>query len=136
VLLGRAFGWLGEIYLLAGRPADARAAATRGRETAEQHGYRYERALCERVLGEVATAQGDWADAERLLGASVAEFERLEAEPELARAEAAQGRLARARGAPDEAAAAFARAAERFERCGMAWDLERVRQALRSGATR
>jgi tetratricopeptide (TPR) repeat protein len=134
VILGRAHAWLGEVLLVAGRDEAAYDAAARGEALSEAHGFLLEGAMCARVRGEACTALGAWEEAaEALLGARE-RLGALEAWPEWARAEAALGRLGRARG--DEALAAehLARAAERFAAMGMAWDLARTRGAAPEAA--
>jgi DNA-binding SARP family transcriptional activator len=134
VILGRAHAWLGEILLMLDRPEDAYAAAERGLALCEQHGYLLEAAMCARLRGEVCARLGAWAEGIEALEAARTSLADLEAWPEWARAEAALGRLLRARGDAAGALAHQERASRRFAAMGMEWDLGRSDAALASHA--
>lgn len=115
LLMGRTYGWLAEIYRLAGRLEDSRDAALAGLSLAQDAGNRFERALCQRQLGETFLALGDTAAAREQLDDAAAEFEAESALPELLRTRLAIAALAAATGdpaAPQLAAVARARLAD------------------------
>lgn len=132
IVMGRVYGWLGEIYLAAGRIDDARTATERGREISVAHGYLAEIALCDRVRGEVETAAGAYDDAAAFLDAARTRYAELDARPELARVDAALGHLAQAQGDGIKAAAHLRAAVDAFTAMEMAWDAAHVRDAVAS----
>lgn len=123
VVLGRAHGWLGEIYLLAGRLADAERAASDGRQICLTNGYLSEQGLCERVLGEACLAQGDLAGAAEHLAAALDVLERCQVRPELVRTRLALSRLATAQGDSEAAAAQREAAQALHDAMGLDWPL-------------
>lgn len=132
IVMGRVYGWLGEIYLAAGRYDDARTATERGREISVAHGYLAEIALCDRVRGEVETAAGAYDLAAEYLDAARTRYTECDARPELARVDAALGRLAEARGNTVKAAAHFRAARAAFAEMEMHWDAERIAATVES----
>jgi DNA-binding SARP family transcriptional activator len=130
IVMGRVYGWLGEIYLIAGRIDDARIATERGREISVAHGYLAEIALCDRVRGEVETAAGAYDAAASFLDAARTRYAELDARPERARVDAALGRLAEAQGDPIKAAAHRRAAFDAFTTLEMRWDAAHIADAL------
>lgn len=118
LLMGRTYGWLAEIYRIAGRLEDSRDAALLGLAQAEESGNSFERALCQRQLGETLTALGKYAEARENLEAAAAEFEVESALPELERTRLALSGLAAATGDPNAASLATA-ARNRLEAMGI-----------------
>jgi DNA-binding SARP family transcriptional activator len=134
IVMGRVYGWLGEILLIAGRTDEAREAAIRGREISLAHGYLAEAALCDRVQGEVEIAFGLYDRAAELLDNARAQYATLDARPELARVERALVLLAQARGVTMQASTHFRTALDAFIDLDMRWDADHT-QALRAGQT-
>ncbi len=132
IVMGRVYGWLGEIYLAAGRLDDARTATERGRDISVAHGYLAETALCDRVRGEVETAAGQYAAAAAFLDAARTRYAECDARPELARVDAALGRLAEAEGDIIKAAAHRRAALDAFTEMEMHWDAERIAMTVAS----
>ena len=130
IVMGRVYGWLGAIYLTAGRIADARTATERGREISIAHGYLAEAALCDRVQGEIETADGAYDRAAALLDTARTHYLELDALPELARVDAALGHLAQAQGDSIKAVAHFRAANDAFIALEMRWDAERVSRQM------
>jgi DNA-binding SARP family transcriptional activator len=126
VVMGRVYGWLGEIYLIAGRLDDARTATERGREISVAHGYIAEAALCDRVRGEVEIAAGAYDIAAEFLDSARTRYLELDARPEVARVDAALGRLAQAQGNTIKATAHFRAAQDAFIAMEMQWDAAQV----------
>ena len=127
--MGRVYGWLGEIYLIAGRLDDARTATERGRDISIAHGYLAEIALCDRVRGEVETAAGAYNAAASFLDDARTRYAALDARPELARVDAALGRLAEAQGNTVKATAHRRAAFDAFTTLEMQWDAAQVADA-------
>ncbi|MCA1725215.1 MAG: hypothetical protein LC748_13390 [Thermomicrobia bacterium] len=126
IVMGRVYGWLGEIYLIAGRLDDARDATERGRAISVAHGYLAEIALCDRVRGEVETAAGDYHAAAVFLDAARTGYLACDARPELARVNAALSRLAEAQGDTVKATVHARAALDAFTEMAMHWDAGQV----------
>jgi tetratricopeptide (TPR) repeat protein len=121
LLLGRAYGWLAEIYRIAGRLEESREAARLGMEQAKESGNSFEYALCRRQLGETLTALGEYEVARAELDAAAAEYETEGALPELERTRLALSVLAEATGDPNAGRLAAA-ARTRLEAMGIEVD--------------
>jgi DNA-binding SARP family transcriptional activator len=91
--LGRVTAWLGEAYLQAGDLERARELATRGLETTRESGHRYATAEARRILGRVAQARGELAEAETHLLAALDGFTAIEARVEIGRTHLALAQL-------------------------------------------
>jgi DNA-binding SARP family transcriptional activator/tetratricopeptide (TPR) repeat protein len=130
IVMGRVYGWLGEILHMAGRLDDAREAAIRGREISLAHGYLAEAALCDRVQGEIEAAFGLYDRAAELLENARAQYAALGARPEIARVERALGQLARARGDSIGATSHLRAALDDFTALDMRWDADHTRALL------
>lgn len=131
IVMGRIYGWLGEIYLMVGRIDEARTAAEHGREISLANGYLAEAALCDRVQGEIETAAGNVERAADYLDAARTQYAALGARPELARVDGALGRLALARGDGVKAIAHLRAAHEAFTAMAMHWDADAIAATLR-----
>jgi tetratricopeptide (TPR) repeat protein len=92
--------WLSEAYLLAGREADARAAAQRALALARQHKERGHEAYTLRLLGEIAAREDplDIGKAENHYRQALALAEELGMRPLIAHCHVGLGKLYRRRG--------------------------------------
>jgi DNA-binding SARP family transcriptional activator len=93
VLLGRAHGWLAEIELDRQQPQEAERLARAGLELSQRHGYLFDAALCERVLGQALLAQSNPDSARSYLTSAAHHFASIQARPELARTQQALATL-------------------------------------------
>lgn len=91
---------------------------------AEKDGYPFGIALNTRVLGQIAAAAGDTAEARRRVAPALERFIALGARPETARCHALLANLAETEA---ERTGHRRRAEALFRKMGMAWDLERLR---------
>jgi len=133
---GSRLSFLSEAYLLAGRPADALAAAERGLEWTRARHERAQEARNLRALAE-ATAQRtppDLALADRLGREASAQAEQLGMRPLVARCHFDLGKLARRTGQPQRAQEHLATATTLLREMGMRFWLEQAEAELRGVA--
>jgi tetratricopeptide (TPR) repeat protein len=130
-LAGQVYGMamLGEGYCLAGEHDKAREILEECSQLAEQHGMQYWYAWALRLLGEIAV-EGNPDKAQSFFEESIAIFEKIKAENELALAYAGYGRLYKQQGKKAEAREYFTKALEIFERLGTLIEPDKVRQEL------
>lgn len=124
IILGLAYGRLGEIHLAANQPAEAATAARTGLDIATAEGARFDAAVCTRVLGESAARRARFAEARDDLLGALSAFTALGAHPEAARCHAALACLP-ADALPSAESLRHRRQAEDlFRSMGMDWDLQ------------
>jgi tetratricopeptide (TPR) repeat protein len=107
--------FLGEGYWLAGEDEKAKQTLEEGLEMAEQYGVRYEIGFAHRLLGEI-TLKTSPAQATAHFEKSIAIFQEVKAENELAMAYAGYGRLHKQQGEIAQARQYLIRALEIFQR--------------------
>jgi tetratricopeptide (TPR) repeat protein len=113
-----------EAALLAGELREAEADAQQALELARELAMQAEQGIALRVLGEVATAQGRYADAERLFGDSLAILESVSDEYEWAQAQLSLARLYACMENPTGVTVALGLCTAVFERLGATLDLD------------
>lgn len=96
--LGQITIWLAEACLAGGHTDRAGELATAGRRSTESSGHRYAIGDADRVLGRIALARGEYAEAEARLGAALATFTEIGARLQAARTHQALAEVARERG--------------------------------------
>jgi tetratricopeptide (TPR) repeat protein len=121
--------FLGEGYLLAGEDDKARQTLEEGLEMAERHGVRYELGFAHRLLGEISLKTNP-AQAAPHFEKSIAIFQEIKAENELAMAYAGYGRLNKQQGEIVRAREYLTKALEIFERLGTLNEPDKVREEL------
>ncbi|NIQ88497.1 MAG: tetratricopeptide repeat protein [Deltaproteobacteria bacterium] len=121
--------FLGEGYWLAGEDDKARQTLEEGLEMAERYGVRYYAGFAHRLLGEIALKNNP-AQAAPHFEKSIAIFQEIKAENELALAYAGYGRLLKEQGEIARAREFLTNALEIFERLGTLIEPEKVREIL------
>ena len=118
--------WLGEAYLLAGRPASALDVARRALQTAEERHESGQRAYAHRLLGDIAASANESDAAQAAYREAMALAEALAMRPLVAHAHHGLGTLAYRTGRPDEAKASLAVAATMYREMDMRFWLEKA----------
>ena len=121
--------FLGEGYLLAAEDEQARQMLEEGLEMAERHGVRYELGFAHRLLGEISLKDNP-AQAVSHFEKSIAIFQEIKAENELAMAYAGYGRLHKTQDEIARAREYLTKALEIFERLGTLIEPDRVKEIL------
>jgi len=121
--------------LLTGELSEAEAHGRQALSLAQELTMRGEEGCALRVLGEIATAQGQFEDAERLLDESLSVLKSVGDEYEWARTQLSLARLYASRGKSKAGLAAIDRCIEIFQQLDAATDLATVR-ALREEMAR
>jgi tetratricopeptide (TPR) repeat protein len=121
--------FLGEGYWLAGEDDKARQTLDEGLEMAERYGVRYFAGFAHRLLGEIALKTNP-TQAEPHFAKSIAIFQKIKAENELAMAYAGYGRLLKKQGEIAQAREYLTKALETFERLGTLTEPDNVREEL------
>jgi tetratricopeptide (TPR) repeat protein len=121
--------YLGEGYWLAGEEKKARQTLEEGLEMAERYGARYYIGFAHRVLGEIALKTNP-AQAAPHFEKSIAVFQEIKAENELALAYAGYGRLHKQKGLIPQAREHLTKALEIFERLGTLIEPDKVGDEL------
>jgi tetratricopeptide (TPR) repeat protein len=121
--------FLGEGYWLSGEKEKARQTLEEGLEMAERYGVRYELGFAHRLLGEISMKNNP-AQAVPHFEKSIAIFEEIKAENELAMAYAGYGRLQKQQGQFAQAQEYLKKALEIFERLGTLIEPDKVREIL------
>jgi class 3 adenylate cyclase/tetratricopeptide (TPR) repeat protein len=120
--------WLGEAYLLAGRPASALDVARRALQTAEERHETGQRAYAHRLLGDIAASadEPDVPAAQAAYREATGLAEALAMRPLVAHSHLGLGTLAYRMGRPDEAKARLAVAATMYREMDMRFWLEKA----------
>jgi len=121
--------FLGEGYWMAGEKDKARQTLEKGLEMAERYGARYELGFAHRLLGEISLKNNP-AEAAPRFEKSIAIFQEIKAENELAMAYAGYGRLHKKQGEITRAREYLAKAMEIFERLATPIEPNKVREVL------
>jgi class 3 adenylate cyclase/tetratricopeptide (TPR) repeat protein len=121
--------FLGEGHWLSGENEKARQTLEEGLEMAERYGVRYELGFAHRLLGEISLKNKP-AQAASHFEKSIAIFQKIKAENELAMAYAGYGRLHKKQGQISQAREYLTRALEIFERLGTLIEPDKVREEL------
>jgi class 3 adenylate cyclase/tetratricopeptide (TPR) repeat protein len=121
--------FLGEGCWLAGEDEKARQMLEEGLEMAERYGVRYELGFAHRLLGEISLKTSP-AQAAPHFEKSIAIFQEIKAENELAMAYAGYGRLHKQQGEIAQAREHLTKALEIFERLGTLIEPEKIREIL------
>jgi tetratricopeptide (TPR) repeat protein len=121
--------FLGEGYWLAGEDDKARQTLEEGLEMAERYGVRYELGFAHRLLGEISLKNRS-AQAAPHFEKSIAIFQEIKAENELAMAYAGYGRLHKTQGEIARAREYLTKALEIFERLATPIEPNNVREVL------
>jgi tetratricopeptide (TPR) repeat protein len=121
--------FLGEGYWLTGEDDKARQKLEEGLEMAERYGVRYELGFAHRLLGEISLKTSP-AQAAPHFEKSIAIFQEIKAENELAMAYAGYGRLHKQQGEIAQAREHLTKALEIFERLGTLIEPEKIREIL------
>ena len=121
--------FLGEGYWLAGKDDKARQTLEKGLEMSERYGARYFAGFAHRFLGEIALKKKP-DQAARYFEKSIAIFQEIKAENELALAYAGYGQLLKEQGEIARAREFLTNALEIFERLGTLIEPEKVRGIL------
>jgi tetratricopeptide (TPR) repeat protein len=121
--------FLGEGYWLAGEDDKARQTLEEGLEMAERYGVRYELGFAHRLLGEISLKNNP-AQAAPHFEKSIAIFQEIKAENELAMAYAGYGRLHKKQGEIARAREYLTKALEIFERLATPIEPNNVREVL------
>lgn len=126
--------WLSEAYLLAGREADARAAAQRALGLARQHKERGYEAYTLRLLGEIAAREDplDIGKAENHYREALALAEELGMRPLIAHCHVGVGKLCRRTGNHEKAKTHLANATAMMREMQMGLWLERAEAELKA----
>ena len=126
--------YLGEGYWLAGEDDKARQTLEKGLETMERCGARYYAGFAQRLLGEIAIKTNPAQSGEPLAAPhfekSIAIFQEVKAENELAMAYAGYGRLLKQQNQIARAREYLMMALEIFERLGTLLQTDKVREIL------
>ena len=125
--------WLSEAYLMAGREADARAAAQRALALARQHKERGHEAYTLRLLGEIAAREDplDIRKAENHYGQALALAEELGMRPLVAHCHVGLGKLYRRTGKREQAKEHLTLATSMMREMEMGLWLERAEAELK-----
>jgi tetratricopeptide (TPR) repeat protein len=123
--------FLGEGHWLAGEDEKARQTLEESLEMAERYGVRYEIGFAHRLLGEISLKNYP-AQAAPHFEKSIAIFQEIKAENELAMAYAGFGRLLKKQGEIAQAREYLTKALEIFERLNTLNEPDKVREALAS----
>ena len=128
--------WLGEAYLLAGRPESALDMARRALQAAEERHETGQRAYAHRLLGDIAARadQPDVPAAESAYREAIGLAEALAMRPLVAHCHLGLGTLARRTGRPDEATARLTVAATMYREMDMRFWLEKAEATKESDA--
>jgi tetratricopeptide (TPR) repeat protein len=121
--------FLGEGYWLAGKDEQAKQTLEEGLEMAERCGFRYYAGFAQRLLGEI-TLKINPTQAASHFEKSIAIFQEIKAENNLAMAYAGYGRLHKQQGEIAQAREYLTKALEIFERLGTLTEPEKVREIL------
>jgi tetratricopeptide (TPR) repeat protein len=121
--------FLGEGYWLAGKDDKARQTLEKGLEMSERYGARYFAGFAHRFLGEIALKKKP-DQAARYFEKSIAIFQEIKAQNELALAYAGYGQLLKEQGEIERAREFLTNALEIFERLGTLIEPEKVRGIL------
>jgi tetratricopeptide (TPR) repeat protein len=121
--------YLGEGYWLAGESEKARQMLEEGLEMAERYGVRYEIGFAHRLLGEISVKNNP-AQAVFHLEKSIAIFQEIKAENQLAMAYTGYGRLHKKQGETVRAREYLTKALKIFERLGTLTEPDKVREEL------
>jgi class 3 adenylate cyclase/tetratricopeptide (TPR) repeat protein len=121
--------FLGEGYWLAGEDEKARQTLEKGLEMAERYGVRYEIGFAHRLLGEISLKNNPDQAAPHF-EKSIAIFQEIKAENELAMAYAGYGRLLKEQGEIARAREFLTNALEIFDRLGTLIAPDKVREIL------
>jgi tetratricopeptide (TPR) repeat protein len=121
--------FLGEGYWLAGKDEQAKQTLEEGLEMAERCGFRYYAGFAQRLLGEI-TLKINPTQAASHFEKSIAIFQEIKAENNLAMAYAGYGRLHKQQGEIVQAREYLTKALEIFERLGTPTEPEKVREIL------
>ena len=121
--------FLGEGHWLAGEDEKASQTLEEGLEMAERYGVRYELGFAHRLLGEISLKNNP-AQAVSHLEKSIAIFQEIKAENELAMAYAGYGRLHKKQGEIARAQEYLTKALKIFERLGTLTEPDKVREEL------
>jgi tetratricopeptide (TPR) repeat protein len=121
--------FLGEGYWLAGEDDKARQTLEEGLEMAERYGVRYELGFAHRLLGEISLKNNP-AQAAPHFEKSIAIFQEIKAENELAMAFAGYGRCHKLKGQITQAQEYLTKALEIFERLGTLIEPDKVIKEL------
>jgi class 3 adenylate cyclase/tetratricopeptide (TPR) repeat protein len=121
--------FLGEGYWMAGEKDKARQTLEKGLEMAERYGARYELGFAHRLLGEISLKNNP-AQAAPHFEKSIAIFQEIKAENELAMAYAGYGRLHKKQGEITRAREYLSKAMEIFERLATPIEPNKVREVL------
>ena len=121
--------WLGEGYYLAGEYNKAKKTLEECLNLAERRGMKFNLAGALRLLGEISL-KTDPAQAVRDFEKSIAVYQEIKAENELAKAYAGYGRLHKVQGNIEQAREYFEKTLEIFERLGTLIEPEKVKREL------
>ena len=121
--------FLGEGHWLAGEDEKASQTLEEGLEMAERYGVRYELGFAHRLLGEISLKNNP-AQAAPHFEKSIAIFQEIKAENELAMAYAGYGRLHKKQGEIARAQEYLTKALKIFERLGTLTEPDKVREEL------
>jgi class 3 adenylate cyclase/tetratricopeptide (TPR) repeat protein len=121
--------FLGEGYWLSGKDDKARQTLEKGLEMAEHYGVRYFAGFAHRLLGEIALKKKP-DQAARYFEKSIAIFQEIKAENELALAYAGYGRLHEQKCHIEKARGYLSKALDIFERLGTPNEPEKIREIL------
>jgi tetratricopeptide (TPR) repeat protein len=121
--------YLGEGYWLAGEDIKARQTLEEGLELAERCGVRYYAGFAQRLLGEIALKTNP-TQAVSLFEKSIAIFQEIKAENELALAYAGYGKLQKQQRQFAQAQEYLKKALEIFDRLGTLIEPEKIREIL------
>jgi DNA-binding NtrC family response regulator/tetratricopeptide (TPR) repeat protein len=131
-LEGRFATFLGEGYLLQGRPAEAREFVSRGLRLSAEARYWYGLGWARHSLGRVAEASGDLADAEQNFAEALETFTRIHARFMVGRTHLSLAGLAAARGNPEGATRHLQEAHALFRALRVPHWLERAAELTRT----
>ena len=122
-------GFLGEAYLLVGRPDEASTVATRTLHLVTERGERGWRAWAHRLLGELAASRDHAESAEEAYRQALELADELGMRPLVAQCQLGLGRLYRRTGKRLQAAEHLTAASTMFSDMGMAWWLDQAEGA-------
>ena len=121
--------YLGEGYWLAGEVDKARQTLEKGLEIMERCGAKFYAGFAQRLMGEIAMKTNP-AQAESYFEKSIAIFQEIKAENELALAYAGYGRLHEQKSHIEKARDYLSKALDLFERLGTLNEPEKIREIL------